>query len=572
MKTKKATIYVTGMGISIFLFLLLFFGSSSVHCQVPAFPGAEGFGAGASGGRGGQVIYVTNTNLSGPGSFQEALNTPGAKYILFSCSGVIDGRVDIPAGSHDITIAGQTSPHGIIVRGLSCYDDPGPAGNNFIIRHIRSRAGNTDYYPTANEVTGDGFTLGGVHNAIVDHCSAGHQEDEAFDISRSSGITVQNCLFGETLGGHGYLGGMLTNYNSSTSRLDSLTIHHNIWNRIGGRFPEFSCESADCDGHRMHAEVSNNLFYNHGATTSYTGSLTQGGGGPFTYYVDLNFINNHCYDPASYTSAMFEHGFLDIAANNLYTSGNTMNQYPAYADYDLFYCCNDFPTNIPNTNMGVANLLGARHNYPAINYTATNGLLDYMNTNAGAFPRDDMDNRLMTHVANQTFDPLNWDTTAVTDALNIPNSTADVPLDTDLDGMPDYWENNHGLNPNVPDHNGTGLSITITGMNGYTNLECYLNCLADAIVNGSSPACQIPIGIENQVNPIFKIYPNPAVELLNIELRQEITDPIYIYDALGKRVVTENAVGTKITLDIKNLAAGMYYIKIGNYTEPIIKK
>jgi hypothetical protein len=572
MKTKKATIYFTGAGISILLFLLLVIGSQSAHCQIPAFPGAEGFGANASGGRGGQVIYVTNTNLTGPGSFHEALNTPGAKYILFQCSGVIDGAVDIPVGSHDITIAGQTSPHGIIVRGLRCYEEFGPSGTNFIIRHIRSRAGNTTYYPTSNEVTSDGFTLGGVHNAIVDHCSAGHQEDEAFDISRSSSISVQNCLFGETLGGHGYLGGMLTNYNLSTSRLDSLSIHHNIWNRIGGRFPEFSCESADCDGHRMHAEVSNNLFYHHGATTSYTGSLTQGSGGPFTYYIDVNFVNNYCYDPVSYTNAMFEHGFLDIAVNNLYTSGNMMNLYPSNSDYDLFYCCNDFPTNIPNTDMGVANQLAARHNFPSINYTPTTELLNYMSTNAGAFPRDPMDTRLMNHVANLTFDPLNWDTTSTTDALNIPFSTADFPTDSDLDGMPDYWELNQGLNPGVQDHNGTNLSMSITGINGYTNLDCYLNCLADAIVNGSSPACQIPVGLNDQINPVFKIYPNPVIDNLTIDFISIPNQPIEIFDALGKRVMIEQAMEAKVTLDVNHLSAGMYYIKVGNFTKPIIKQ
>ena len=38
---------------------------------LPAFPGAEGFGANARGGRGGRVIRVTTLKPSGPGSLQE---------------------------------------------------------------------------------------------------------------------------------------------------------------------------------------------------------------------------------------------------------------------------------------------------------------------------------------------------------------------------------------------------------------------------------------------------------------------------------------------------------------------
>ncbi|MDO9022544.1 MAG: hypothetical protein Q7V43_36815, partial [Myxococcales bacterium] len=76
-----------------------------------AFPGAEGFGANATGGRGGRVIYVTNLNASGPGSFQDAVQQTGPRYVLFKVSGVINGDVQMNVG--DLTIAGQTSPGGI---------------------------------------------------------------------------------------------------------------------------------------------------------------------------------------------------------------------------------------------------------------------------------------------------------------------------------------------------------------------------------------------------------------------------------------------------------------------------
>lgn len=83
--------FYSGFSTLIFLFTnLLAFGQS-----IPAFPGAEGFGASASGGRGGRVIYVTNLNASGPGSFNDALSQTGPRYILFKVSGVIDAAAEL---------------------------------------------------------------------------------------------------------------------------------------------------------------------------------------------------------------------------------------------------------------------------------------------------------------------------------------------------------------------------------------------------------------------------------------------------------------------------------------------
>jgi hypothetical protein len=74
--------------------------------QLPAFPGAEGFGAIATGGRGGQVIVVTTTAASGPGSLQDALDQSGARYVVFAVSGVIDTQIHLSHG--DVTIASET--------------------------------------------------------------------------------------------------------------------------------------------------------------------------------------------------------------------------------------------------------------------------------------------------------------------------------------------------------------------------------------------------------------------------------------------------------------------------------
>ena len=93
----------------------------TISSQIPAFPGAQGFGAlNTTGGRGGQVIYVTTLNCEGPGSLNAALATPGPKYILFKVSGVIDCAAELIWG--DCYIAGQSSPGGIIVRGIIIDD------------------------------------------------------------------------------------------------------------------------------------------------------------------------------------------------------------------------------------------------------------------------------------------------------------------------------------------------------------------------------------------------------------------------------------------------------------------
>src|SRR5262245_17121870 len=79
---------------------------TSAQTILPAFPGAEGFGANAPGGRGGGVYIVTNLNDSGPGSFRDAVSQPN-RYVVFAVGGVIRVNSRI-AVARNLTIAGQT--------------------------------------------------------------------------------------------------------------------------------------------------------------------------------------------------------------------------------------------------------------------------------------------------------------------------------------------------------------------------------------------------------------------------------------------------------------------------------
>jgi hypothetical protein len=226
-----------------------------------AFPGAEGFGAQATGGRGGSVLYVTNLNADGPGSLQWAIDQPGSKYILFKVSGVINSQIHLTNG--DVTIAGQTSPGGITVRGFvtdeSPYQDqavqpPADFAENWILQHIRIR-------PGANGPSDDGLRLRYTRNGIVDHVSIGNATDEAVEISYSNNITVQNSIIAETVGGHSFYGGVLMNYSNPANGfgLDNIALHHNVFNRIEGRLPEGSRESVASANSTMNLELSNNL-------------------------------------------------------------------------------------------------------------------------------------------------------------------------------------------------------------------------------------------------------------------------------------------------------------------------
>ena len=109
---------------------------------LPAFPGAEGYGALARGGRGGRVIEVTNLNDSGPGSLRAAVNASGPRIVVFRVGGTIELKSDIIIRGEDqayLTIAGQTAPGGGILLknyGLHIMDT-----HDIVVRYIRIRPG-----------------------------------------------------------------------------------------------------------------------------------------------------------------------------------------------------------------------------------------------------------------------------------------------------------------------------------------------------------------------------------------------------------------------------------------------
>ncbi|MEW6367719.1 MAG: IPT/TIG domain-containing protein [Acidobacteriota bacterium] len=399
--------------------------------------------------------------------------------------------IGIPRRSPGVTIAGQTSPGGIIVRGFHTTEEPfidqevGRINDpdvrhaeNWILRHIRSRP--------AGSGLDDGLRIRYTKNAIVDHCSIANADDETVEISFASNITVQNCIFAENISEHYIYGGMLINYTNPADGfpLDRLSIHHNTWNRIEGRMPELSRGSPAAGGTYMDIELANNLLWDPGYFIDVNQTTISGTGDGDPVYYHLNWIGNYAYARGDFPYGMIWFPVNDPNHSTIYFGDNRMNLYGDRYDYGLIYCCNDYPSaSVENDPPSYARQ--ARHPFPPITYQPSSGLRAYMQASAGAFPRDPMDRRLMGPVGTGVIDPAPRNRNQHHDAFAVDWTTPPpAPQDSDSDGMPDSWETAHGLDPTRQDHNGTVLSPL-----GYTNLEVYLNELAGTPVG--DPALRI---------------------------------------------------------------------------------
>jgi len=174
--------------------------------DVPAFPGAEGYGAGTSGGRGGRVIKVTNLNTDGPGSLKEALLVNEPRIIVFDVSGVVNvpptkeygmaKSARLYTANAPVTVAGQTAPGaGITINGQLSFS-PGDGwvkDDNVIARFLRIRN------PYNRPGLGDNIVLGG-DRGILDHISGAWGGDENFDLSHLKHGTTQWCGIEEAAG------------------------------------------------------------------------------------------------------------------------------------------------------------------------------------------------------------------------------------------------------------------------------------------------------------------------------------------------------------------------------------
>ncbi len=430
-----------------------------------SFPGAEGHGRFAIGGRGGTVVHVTNTKDSGAGSLRDAVETDrGPRTIVFDVSGTIQLASRLTLNQNYVTVAGQTAPgKGIVIKaapfGLSGVQDAQ-------VRHMRVRVGHGATY--------DGMGLTGANHSIIDHSSISWTIDEAFSSRNGKNITLQRTLISECLnvaGHQNYPAGTAHGYAASIGG-DIGSFHHNLLAHCEGRNWSLA-GGLDANGNFAgRLDIFNNVVYNWGGRT------TDGGAH------EVNFVSNY-YRPGP-ASGVF-HGLK--------------------ADYDNFpgkqqYYCkgNVMPGKFTENEQSKACVqgYGSPQGYsPWVNapwfeshaelHSAKDAFKSVLSDVGNTYPVfDDHDVRVVKEALNGTTTykgsksgklGLPDSETDVGGYESYPSESRDASWDTDGDGLPDWWESAEGLNPSSSGGDFTDANTDLEG-DGYTELEEYLAFMA----------------------------------------------------------------------------------------------
>ena len=439
------------------------------RAAIPSFPGAEGFGAYATGGRGGDVYSVTNLNSSGTGSLADAIATAPAsgRTIVFAVSGYIHvPSSNLRVTNSKITIAGQTAPGD----GIGLKDGTFRiSGDDIVVRHLRFRHGK---YGSG----GDCIDLdSGSIRCVLDHVSLQFSTDENISSYNSppENLTMQWSLNAWGLESHSC--GGLWDQNHATC-------HHTLWAHNHTRNPKARPSGL--------LEWANNV----------------------TFDWDIGFILGDSETPAAWKANVRNSYFLcppgNLRSRALEKASLDRNGNPNFSLY-LDNCRHDADGNglLDGTDKGYAIASGSYTPLAApveaagaVPVTLDDPTVAFQKvvSNAGAlrldvaYPgalRDEVDTRLIRNLVTQTANHISGES-----ALGLANGGFGElagtlpPLDTDKDGMPDYYETALGWNPAAQDHN-TALASSggfVTGTTffppstpaGYTRLEEYLHFLA----------------------------------------------------------------------------------------------
>lgn len=434
----------------IFTLLYSLTASLLIHAQTIAFPGAEGFGRFAMGARAGtpSIYHVTNTNDSGIGSLRDAISQPN-RFIVFDVSGIIKISSRL-VFSKNLTIAGQTAPgDGITVYGNGVSFS---AADNIIVRYMRFRMG------SGGELGKDAAGIANGSNMIFDHVSVSWGLDENFSINwdgkgtEPTNITIQRSIIGQGLMVHSAGGLIQTN--------GGITLYKNLYIDNKTRNPKVKGLN----------QYSNNIVYNWGSGGGYI--LGGESDGPSWGVIENNYFIK---GPSTGGTDAFVRGNANFQAynnNNLldYNTDGTLNGSTA-SDSVLG------PVTIVDSYSSFSNAPGT---HPHLNQLLSpTELYNWSVDSVGACipARDDVDNIMLSELTSlgKTGTLINSEAD-----LGLINGVGNVfkavkQLDTDNDGIPDSWEDAHGLNKN------DASDALKLNADGYLNIEHYINSIRSGI-------------------------------------------------------------------------------------------
>ncbi len=545
--------------------------------EIIAFPGAEGWGRHATGGRGGRVVFVTNTDdytsseTPIEGSFRAAMHSEGNDPItvVFRTSGRIDLKEVLKVTRGNITIAGQTAPgDGICISGRRIYF----SGENYIIRYLRFRAGDGN---ASNESSLD---IENARNVIVDHCSMSWSVEENVTMYDNKYTTMQWCILSEPLyknchnkGNRGYGAQWGGEYS---------TYHHNLIAHCVSRAPRLNGVRDDSEGHdyQVTQEVVNNVIYNWGKKEAvYGGELYSSREGAYCH----NILRNNYYKPGPATWKIQERWFARLSYSSSsnhagegkyglwYIDGNYMEPQPdrqnpqndkLKGDYTAINNDNWYNSNTTNSARAL-DLQSAQYSADSIyqrlyelpetssgvTITSATEAYEAVLLKAGCrLPCLDMvDYRIIEEAAGNIAPAYG---TSYGQGTGIIDSQEDVggyplyktttaPADANNNGMADDWEALKGVN----DPNGYDLS------DSYTNIEMYFEDIINGATNITSPAAisDITAWYDNEAQAITYHAPT-TVNTLNI------------YNTAGALVASYTPQLTATTCFLPALPQGIY--------------
>jgi pectate lyase len=469
-------------------------GATGVADQLPAFPGAEGYGAVSKGGRGGKVVHVTNLDDAGPGSLRAALAVEGPRIIVFDVGGTIELKTDLglPNDNGFVTIAGQTAPGGITLMGaevgLPGWSRAVVGTSDIVVRHLRVRGAHNTASPGQG---GDALASYWSQRVIFDHCSATGACDETVDIIHSRDVTVQWCTIEEPAewgqgGAQHSEGSHNTGLISGYPPAGNISLHHNLFAHCPRRNPLLRLGPAD---------IRNNVIYHFG--------IGHSGSGKRRYdesVLEFNIVGNWyrcCVPRPRYVTPVY-----NLGDGQYYFADNMLD----LAD-DVSLTFDDPWTQMAEANerfggvsfWGGGERLSSPVTTPPVTTQPVKKAYELVLARAGAWPRDATTRRMVRETQERTGEyGLSGPYERFSTRTDGPTSERN---DTDRDGMTDAWEKQHGLDPNDP---ADGHKVVPRGASpndrhtGYTYVEFYLNELADEVAAAKGQTCTVTARVEGE--------------------------------------------------------------------------